>query len=292
MIIAVPPTKQVQVLLDDELLDDELASGAPFVLAPKFLTAATATTNEQNFKEGLMSTATCHLLHNGVLKQPGSIVKGIAPLSMKGQECECKSQRREALRNAPSVVQEAAARKARQYRRNYAERAKAGRDSPKSPHQNTKAISTASKEPPSLERPVNPGPSKEPQPSAPLVKPRPAPSPFGSSPGKLTDLNLARPRPPSGSTDRTDTPPTPTPRSRKSQGATPKSLTAIAVEDSPDEDESDDEPPYTGYRITGIDRWWEYLDADGPLRNVTGHPDYVPQSGQQAYIKGGRRYWF
>ncbi|KAJ7020537.1 hypothetical protein C8F04DRAFT_1196514 [Mycena alexandri] len=140
---------------------------------------------------------------------------------------------------------------------------------------------SVAKEPPCLERPASPSTLREPQPSAPPVKLRPAPSPFGSSPGKLIDLNLVRPRPPSGSTARTDTPLTPTLRSRKPQRATPKSLTAIDAEDSPDKDESDDEPPYTGHRITGIDRWWEYLDAEGPLRNVTGHPDYVPQSGQQ-----------
>lgn len=147
--------------------------------------------------------------------------------------------------------------------------------------------------------PTAPGPPAPP----PRAKLRPAPSPFGSSPGKIADLNLVKPRPPSGSTNRAKTPPTPTPRSRNPRPATPRSLAAIDAdddgadsleEDSENESEKSDsdEPSYTGHRITSIQRWWEYLDADGPLKNVTGHPDYVPERGQQPYFRGGRRYWF
>ncbi|KAJ7027837.1 hypothetical protein C8F04DRAFT_1266624 [Mycena alexandri] len=133
-------------------------------------------------------------------------------------------------------------------------------------------------------------------PPAPAMKLRRAPSPFRASPGKLVDLNLPKPHAPRGSTNRMSTPPTPSPSSRKPPQRAPRSLAAIDADDddSPEEDneQSDDEPAHTGHRLTGIQRWWEYLDADGPLLNITGHPDYVPQRGQQPYMKGGRRYWF
>ncbi|KAJ7749881.1 hypothetical protein B0H16DRAFT_1460911 [Mycena metata] len=206
---------------------------------------------------------------------------------------EYRQRRREALKNAPSDVQEQARRKASQYRRKYIERAQA---------QSETAAKKETKPPPQKKHAAAPeqhqtlAPLKPPFVPAPAVKLRRAPSPFRASPGKLVDLNLAKPRTPRGSTDRTATPPTPTPASRKPPPRSPRSLTAIDADEdnSPEEDseKSDDEPLYTGYRMTSIQRWWEYLDADGPLLNVTGHPDYVPQRGQQPYMKGGRRYWF
>ncbi|KAJ7752278.1 hypothetical protein B0H16DRAFT_1723624 [Mycena metata] len=209
--------------------------------------------------------------------------------------------RREALRHAPSDVQQEANRKARQYRRNYVERGgtQSKPEATQSPPKKIKQKPTVPQQHQLAAPPTAPGPPAPP----PRAKLRPAPSPFGSSPGKIADLNLVKPRPPSGSTNRAKTPPTPTPRSRNPRPATPRSLAAIDAdddgadsleEDSENESEKSDsdEPSYTGHRITSIQRWWEYLDADGPLKNVTGHPDYVPERGQQPYFRGGRRYWF
>ncbi|KAJ7038349.1 hypothetical protein C8F04DRAFT_1179971 [Mycena alexandri] len=209
--------------------------------------------------------------------------------------------RREALKHASSDVQQQATQKARQYRQRYNERARAA-SQPHAEYEKTSTKATGptgrqqlSKAPQPIARAANPRPPI----AAPALPPalRHAPSPFRSSPGKLADLNLVKPRSPRGSIDRSSPPPTPTPQSRNHQQRTPKSLVAIDAEDSPgeetDEEKSDaDEPAYTGHRITSIHRWWEYLDADGPLLNITGHPDYVPEHGQQPYIKGGRRYWF
>ncbi len=70
---------------------------------------------------------------------------------------------------------------------------------------------------------------------------------------------------------------------REPDSLAPRSLADIAT--SEEEDEGDGE---------GSDGW----DADsehedrGPLLNPTGHPDYVPQAGQQPYMRNGRRYWF
>ncbi|KAJ7734682.1 hypothetical protein B0H16DRAFT_1731742 [Mycena metata] len=203
--------------------------------------------------------------------------------------------RREALKEAPSDVQQEAIQKARQYRRNYIRRANP--DSSSSP---ATRVSPKKAEPKPV-APWQPQVAALPAPPAPPVLPhavklRPAPAPFHSSPGKIADMNLVRPRPPLA--HRTSTPLTPTPPSRKRQPTTPRSLAAIDAEqdDSPDEEQSelcmDDEPLYTGHRLSSIKRWWEYLDADGPLLNVTGHPDYVPERGQQPYFKGGHRYWF
>ncbi|KAJ7016668.1 hypothetical protein C8F04DRAFT_1280887 [Mycena alexandri] len=199
--------------------------------------------------------------------------------------------RREALKKAPSDVQQEAIQKARQYRRNYIRRVNAGSSSSPATQASPRKAESRLVAPRQAQVAALPAPPAPP----PAAKLRPAPAPFCSSPGKIADLNLLRPRPPS-SAHRASTPLTPTPPSRKRQLATPRSLAAIDAEDddSPDEgEESEDEQPlYTGHRISSIKRWWEYLDADGPLLNVTGHPDYVPERSQQPYFKGGRRYWF
>lgn len=136
--------------------------------------------------------------------------------------------------------------------------------------------------------------------TAPPVKQRPqllrAVSPFRSTPA-IDYFSLQPPYKPA--TDRPPTPPTPTPAGRKRQRQrvtrTPRSLAAIDADDDEDESEEescDDTEPTQYPPESSIHRWWEYLDGDGPLLNKTGHPDYVPERGQQPYFKGGRRYWF
>lgn len=128
-------------------------------------------------------------------------------------------------------------------------------------------------------------------------KSRPQPlravSPFRSTPA-IDYFALQPPYAPA--TERPPTPPTPTPSGRKPRRATrtPRSLAAIDADDEEDEsDENSDDAGPTQYAPeSSIHRWWEYLDVDGPLLNKTGHPDYVPERGQQPYFKGGRRYWF
>ncbi|KAJ7020704.1 hypothetical protein C8F04DRAFT_1274620 [Mycena alexandri] len=198
--------------------------------------------------------------------------------------------RREALKNAPSDFQGQARHKARQYRRRYTERTQAQstptpqKETKKNPQKTNQTHAAA----PEQRQPLTP--PKAALPPAPAMKLRRTPSPFRASPGKLVDLNLPKPHAPRGSTNRMSTPPTPTPSSRKPPQRAPRSLAAIDADDddSPEDDneQSDDEPAHTGHRLTGIQRWWEYLDADGPLLNITGHPDYVPQRGQQPYMKG------
>ncbi|KAJ7036484.1 hypothetical protein C8F04DRAFT_1258049 [Mycena alexandri] len=190
--------------------------------------------------------------------------------------------RREALKHASSDVQQQATQKAhaRGLRHNLTQNMRRHRQKQQDPP----GANNYQKPPNRLRAPrTRAHPSLLP----PFPALRHAPSPFRSSPGKLADLNLVKPRSPRGSIDRSSPPPTPTPQSRNHQQRTPKSLVAIDAEDSPgeetDEDKSDaDEPAYTGHRITSIHRWWEYLDADGPLLNITGHPDYVPEHGTRS----------
>ncbi|KAJ7023331.1 hypothetical protein C8F04DRAFT_1193583 [Mycena alexandri] len=189
--------------------------------------------------------------------------------------------RREALKHASSDVQQQATQKARHTAKRYNETHRAP-TTIKSP-----PTDCACREPAPTHRCSCPSPRPAPCPlSLPLFSGQTRRSEFGEAPG-----------PPRGSIDRSSPPLHPTPQSRNHQQRTPKSLVAIDAEDSPgeetDEEKSDaDEPAYTGHRITSIHRWWEYLDADGPLLNITGHPGLCARARAAAVHKGGRRYWF
>ncbi|KAJ7024584.1 hypothetical protein C8F04DRAFT_1270124 [Mycena alexandri] len=216
-------------------------------------------------------------------KRPGSIVN--AKLRMR--------RRREALKLAPSEVQQEAVHKARQHRRNYNERARAHRE----PRQEIVPPLKKNKSP-KLTAPKHAAPQYPPEPTTP---PRPAISPFNSIVRQTTAYQsfvLCSPPKPATNQACAHTPPTPTPPDKKRQRVTrtPKSLAVIDAEsdgkDGSDEgSESDDAPPRYPPE-SSIHRWWEYIDTDGPLWNRTGHPDYVPERGQQPYFKGGRKYWF
>ncbi|KAJ7716567.1 hypothetical protein B0H16DRAFT_1741230 [Mycena metata] len=202
--------------------------------------------------------------------------------------------RRDALKHAPSEIQQEAAHKARQYRQTYNIRLKAH---PK-PHQEIPPSPKKVKDSPKKTKTAKPTvsaahPATAKQQSKSRPQPLRAVSPFRSTP--VIDYFALQP-PYAPATERPPTPPTPTPSGRKPRRATrtPRSLAAIDADDEEDEsDENSDDAGPTQYAPeSSIHRWWEYLDVDGPLLNKTGHPDYVPERGQQPYFKGGRRYWF
>ncbi|KAJ7106122.1 hypothetical protein C8R43DRAFT_1140610 [Mycena crocata] len=160
--------------------------------------------------------------------------------------------RREALRTAPSGIQLLHAVKARQYRRNYIERNKEIESVAALPPQKAKAKKTAEVAPPASKT------------SKAFVK-TPKPRPHTSAPPARMKTPIASPSTPS-----------------RVKARHPRSLAEIDRSDSEAEEQ---------------DSWWDEPETNeneqplGPLLNATGHPDYVPEPGQQPYIRGGRRYW-
>jgi hypothetical protein len=77
--------------------------------------------------------------------------------------------------------------------------------------------------------------------------------------------------------------------SRSIASRTLRTLADIAASLSLSEDEDEEQD-----HDEDSDGW----DADnereerGPLLNLTGHLDYVPQPEQQSYVRDGCRYWF
>ncbi|KAJ7938259.1 hypothetical protein B0H13DRAFT_2301824 [Mycena leptocephala] len=70
------------------------------------------------------------------------------------------------------------------------------------------------------------------------------------------------------------------PRLRIADSWTPRTLAEIAA--SLDDEEEDEE-----------DEGWEAdNEREGPVLKATAHREYVPQPGQQPYMRDGRRYWF
>ncbi len=57
-----------------------------------------------------------------------------------------------------------------------------------------------------------------------------------------------------------------------------------------DDDGSDSEHEAARRRVA--QKVWDDDNGPSPLRNETGHPDYVPLPGQQSYMRAGRKYWF
>ncbi|KAJ7921968.1 hypothetical protein B0H13DRAFT_1866208 [Mycena leptocephala] len=181
--------------------------------------------------------------------------------------------RREQLQNAPAAVQAEHQAKARQYRRRYLDC--------------NKEVSR---------RKVKPVPSKQKiavSPRSPETPRRAAPSTAAiqkSNSVRVTPINPVRfhpaspPTPAPASYRNPRTPESPTPRSRNPH-PTPRKLADIAAAS---ESESEEDPTESDEEHA----WEGDTEAEGPLLNPTGHPDYVPQPGQQPYFKEGRRYWF
>ncbi|KAJ7820054.1 hypothetical protein B0H13DRAFT_2378049 [Mycena leptocephala] len=173
-------------------------------------------------------------------------------------------QRRETLLTAPSAVQLEHSIRAAQYRRNYLERTK---------------------------KPVKPlakVPSKKSQPTT-VTRVAPAANQQNQKQSAVTPSRASKPvaKPaPKPKLPRQGILPTPSvhPRPRIPGSPSPRSLGDIADGDDDAESEMDSDD----------DGWDADSERDGlgPLLNHTGHPDYVPQPGQQPYFKAGRRYWF
>ncbi|KAJ7940755.1 hypothetical protein B0H13DRAFT_2299719 [Mycena leptocephala] len=213
------------------------------------------------------------------LKLPGITVSAIGRPLMQRRSCECASEelspthlffadpsfrRRETLLTAPSAVQLEHSIRATQYRRNYLERTK---------------------------KPVKPPakvPSKKSQPTT-VTRVTPAANQQNQKQSAVTPSRASKPvaKPaPKPKPPRQGILPTPSvhPRPRVPGSPSPRSLGDIADGDDDAESEMDSDD----------DGWDADSERDGlgPLLNHTGHPDYVPQPGQQPYFKAGRRYWF
>ncbi|KAJ7829914.1 hypothetical protein B0H13DRAFT_2372262 [Mycena leptocephala] len=177
--------------------------------------------------------------------------------------------RREELRSAPAAVQAEHQAKARQYRQKYLDRNRpVSRPKVKVSPAKKNSMDSQKKSRTSTEL----GQKSTPLPTVHVAPVKPMnPVCFRSPPPRA-----------SGSYCRSQTPPTPTPRAPKHcQSKAPRCLVDIAASDSESRGESDEEVA-----------WDRDNEDETPLRNRTGHPDYIPEPGQQPYFRDGRRYWF
>ncbi|KAJ6624326.1 hypothetical protein B0H10DRAFT_1943228 [Mycena sp. CBHHK59/15] len=180
--------------------------------------------------------------------------------------------RREELQKAPSEVQLQQSVKAAQYRRNYTDRTK---QTKKATSSKTKSKSTPSKSKKkdgkstggdiasgatNLGKAASSGQPKNPLPKPPLP---PVPSPRVGAGEKSFN---------------------PVPRPRAPDSPSPMSLAAIAREESSEEDSgSEDEGGWEGDNER---------DAFGPVLQATRERGYLPEPGQQPFVRNGRTYWF
>ncbi|KAJ7702598.1 hypothetical protein B0H16DRAFT_1748214 [Mycena metata] len=85
------------------------------------------------------------------------------------------------------------------------------------------------------------------------------------------------------------------PRPRVPGSPSPKSLAAIAADSSSDKDDDEDEFSDASSRE---DRWTREQQQGGRLPGLsfavlqTARPGYVPERGQQPFIRDGVRYWY
>ncbi|KAJ7065913.1 hypothetical protein B0H15DRAFT_958486 [Mycena belliarum] len=171
---------------------------------------------------------------------------------------------REGLKSAPSAVQRESQIRAKRYRRNYKERTK----------DPLKTLTTPSSEPITTKSKVPKSPAKA---SSGLAPPPAArASALFVEKGSLGTAGTVQARAPAL--------------------PIPRGLAEIDWSSSSDDssDQEDDDDAWDADTEKETSRTWTTLPDDGlgPLLNPTGHPDYVPQPGQQPYFKQGRKYWF
>ncbi|KAJ7029508.1 hypothetical protein C8F04DRAFT_1187721 [Mycena alexandri] len=181
-----------------------------------------------------------------------------------------KYRQREMLKTAPSDVQLEAKVRSAQYRRNYKERCK-------KIVKTTKAKTASPKrKPPS---PTTKPPSPTMKPLSPKTKLAPAPAGPKHTSASCTAATSSTAQP-----AHHYPPKMPRPRARGSPS--PKSLTAIAADESSLDDPTDDE---SGYEVDEEDR--RPLFSSTAVR-ATAEPGYILQHGQQLVVRRGVRYWY
>ncbi|KAJ7868660.1 hypothetical protein B0H13DRAFT_2351306 [Mycena leptocephala] len=176
--------------------------------------------------------------------------------------------RREALQKAPSDVQLEHAVRAAKYRRDYIER-------------HTERPTKKSRK---LSHPKSPSKSKNKDANPPDRVSSRASQGVESATSSQRKEPMSRSPPPRVAVAAA-APEYRPPRPRAAGSPSPKSLAAIDREESSEEDRDDSDE----------ERGWEgdnERDAFGADLRATRHQDYIPQRGQQPFVRNGRTYWF